>query len=197
MLKVMILNYPIDSSRFWRLFGWPPTSIRHIEPKDVFGSAKWDRYKLLVMDEEFTLSEIEERFFRKEFDDPRVFLALTQGCLSGPPLRNEPYYGYKLDEQLNDQARSFFTRPVSFQIHRDKQAVLLSSLFDPTWYGKDFIPKYGTDKKFKNEKPAVRATLNFITNYVSSQDVAFLETQYYEVSYITFDWRLNDSEEGY
>jgi hypothetical protein len=149
------------------------------------------------MDEQFTLSEIEDRFLRKEFDEPRAFLALTQACLSGPPLRKEPYHGYKLDEQLDDQARRFLERPVAFQIHRDREAVLLSGLFDPTWHAKDFIPKYGTEKKFKKEKPVIRAVLNFITNYVSTSDAKFLETGYYNVGYITFDWRLDDSEEDY
>jgi hypothetical protein len=84
MLKIITRNYPIESSRFHRFFGWPPTSIRHIQPTDVIGVTKWDRYKSLVMDEEFTLSEIERRLFRKEFNEPRVFFALTQACLSGP-----------------------------------------------------------------------------------------------------------------
>lgn len=202
MMKVIILNYPIDSSRLWRFLGWPPTSIRHIEPTGVLGVKKWDKYKFLVMDEQFTLSEIEERFFRKEFNEPRAFLALTQACLSGPPLRREPYYGYKLDEQLDDQvskflANTFLEKPLSLQILREKGQVLLSGLFDPTWYAKDFIPKYGTDKKFKNEKPEIRAVLNFITKHVSTSDATFLETGDYKVGYITFDWRLNDSEEDY
>jgi hypothetical protein len=70
-------------------------------------------------------------------------------------------------------------------------------LFHPTWYGEDFIKKYDTNKKFKAQKPTVRAALNFITNYISSQDAAFLLTEYYTVGYVTFDWRLNDSSESY
>lgn len=197
MLKVIILNYPIDSSRFWRLVGWPPTSIRHIEPKDVFGSAKWDKYKLLVMDEEFTLSEIERRFFRKQFNEPRVFFALTQACLSGPPLRNEPYTGEKLYDQLDDQVRKFLDSPRAFKIDKENQKVFLSGLFDSTWYGNDFIQKYDTDKKFKAQTPPVQAVLNFITNYIGHEETAFLETEYYTVGYLTFDWRLNDASESY
>ena len=196
MLKVITRNYPIESSRF-RRFLWPPTSIRHIEPTGPIGAPKWDRYKFLVKDEEFTLSEIEQEFFRKGFNEPRVFLALTQACLSGPPLRNEPSTGNKLNEQLDDQVRKFMTSPRAFKIDRENQKVFLSGLFHPTWYGKDFIKKYDTNKKFKAQKPTVRAALNFITNYISSQDAAFLETEYYTVGYVTFDWRLNDSSESY
>jgi hypothetical protein len=196
MLKVMTRNYPIESSRF-RRFLWPPTSIRHIEPTDVIGVKKWDRYRFLVMAEEFTLSEIEEEFFRKQFGEPRVFLALTQACLSGPPFRNEPYTDHKLNEQLDDQIRKFLASPRNFKIDRENQKVFLSSLFHPTWYGKDFVKKYDTDKKFKARKQAVRAVLNFITGYLPARDKAFLQTEDYTVGYIRFDWRLDDSSEDY
>jgi hypothetical protein len=196
MLKIIIRNYPIESSRFRRFF-WPPTSIRHIEPTDAIGVKKWDRYKCLVMDEEFTLSEIEQELFRKAFNEPRVFLALTQACLSGPPLRNEPYTGNKLNEQLDDQIGKFLADPRNFKIDRENKKVFLSSLFHPTWYGKDFVKKYDTNKKFKAQKPTVRAVLNLITGYLPPRDKAFLETEYYTVGYITFDWRLNDSSEDY
>jgi hypothetical protein len=196
MLKIIILNYPIESSRFLR-FLWPPSSIRHIEPTDVMGAPKWNKYKLLVRDEEFTLSEIEQELFRKVFNEPRVFLALTQACLSGPPLRNEPYTGHKLNEQLDDQIGKFLASPRNFKIDRENKRVFLSGLFDPTWYGKDFVKKYDTDKKFKAQKPTVRAVLNFIAGYLPARDKAFLLTEYYTVVYITFDWRLNDSSEDY
>jgi len=194
MLNVIIQNYPIKSSAFLR-FLWPPTSIRHIDPADAIGVEKWDRYKFMVKGEVFTLSEIEGRFFRKEFGEPRVFLALTQACLSGPPLRNEPYTGHKLYEQLDNQVRKFLSSPRALRIDRENQKVFLSSLFDPTWYGKDFIKKYDTDKKFKAQKPAIRAALNFVAGYLSPEDREFLETGYYTVGYIPFDWRLNDSSE--
>jgi len=193
MLKIIVENYPIDSSRFRRLW-WPPTSIRHIPPIGVVKAAKWNKYKLLVMDEQFTLLEIEQRFLRKEFNEPRIFFAITQASLSGPPLRNEPYYGHKLDEQLDDQAKRFLSSSRAFRIDRKKRRVYLSVLLKPTWYGKEFgKSKYQTDKKFKDHRPATRAVLNFITNYISEQDVFFLERQSYSVKYIRYDWRLNDS----
>jgi hypothetical protein len=144
------------------------------------------------MDEEFTLAEIERRFFRKQFDEPRVFFAISHASLSSPPLRNEPYYGHKLIQQLNNQAKRFLSSPQGSRIDREKQTVYLSAIFQSTWYGKEFISKYGTDKKFKDQQPAVRAVLNFLTNYTSKQDVSFLELKNYSVEYIKYDWRLNE-----
>jgi hypothetical protein len=186
-LNIIIDNYPIKSSRWLRLI-WPLTSIRHID-KDIGGIGK---QKFLVMDEEFTLSEIEQRFFCKEFDEPRVFFALSRASLSSPPLRNEPYYGDKLDEQLGDQVKGFLSSPLAFKIDRKKQIVYLSAILQPTWHGKEFVGKYATDKKFKDQEPPVRAVLNFLTNYISKQDVSFLEVEHYSVKYIKYDWRLNE-----
>jgi len=186
MLKIITDNYPIQSSRILRLYpGWGPNSILHIK-------GIWTDYKFLVMDEEFTLSEIDKRFFRKEFDDPRIFFALSKGSLSSPPLRNEPYYGHRLNKQLDDQVKRFLSSPLALHIDAEKQRVYLSSLFQSSSYGKEFIGKYAIDRKFKDQEPTTRAVLNFITNYVSRDIVSFLEVGNYSVKYMKYDWTIND-----
>jgi hypothetical protein len=186
ILKIITDNYPIRSSRILRLYpGWGPNSILHIK-------GIWSEYKFLVMDEEFTLSEIDKRFFRKEFDDPRIFFAVSKGSLSGPPLRNEPYYGHRLDKQLDDQVKRFLSSPLALRIDTEKQRVYLSSLFQSSSYGKEFMSKFAIDKKFKDHEPTTRAVLNFITNYVSRDIVSFLETGNYSVKYMKYDWTIND-----
>jgi hypothetical protein len=167
----------------------------HISPKGAVGAIKWNKYKFFVMDEEFTLARIEKRFFREKFDEPRVFFAITHASLSSPALRKEPYCGHRLYEQLDDQTKRFLSNPRAFRIDRKKRRVYLWALLKPTWYGKEFISKYGTNKKFKDQQPATRAVLNFVTKYVSEQDAFFLERKYYDVKYIGYDWRLNDSSE--
>jgi hypothetical protein len=186
MLKIITDNYPIKSSRILRLYpGWGPNSILHIK-------GIWTNYKFFVMDEEFTLSEIDKRFFRKEFDDPRIFFAVCNAGLSSPPLRNEPYYGHKLNEQLDEQARRFLSSPLAFRTDKEKQRVYLSSLFQSSSYGREFISKFAIDKKFKDQEPATRAVLNFIINYVSRDKVSFLEVGKYSVKFMKYDWTIND-----
>ncbi len=184
LLKIIVDNYPIKGSR-WLNPIWGLNSIRHIK-------GIWNKYKFIVMDEEFTLVEVEQRFFRSQFDEPRVFFALSGACLSSPPLRSEPYYGDKLSHQLDDQVKRFLSSHQAFKINRDKKVVYLSAILQPTWHGREFISKYGTDKKFKDQQPATRAVLNFITNYISEQDVYFLEIENYSVKYINYNWTLND-----
>jgi hypothetical protein len=184
LLKIIVDNYPIQSQRILRVL-WGPNSIRHI-------SGIWDKYKFIVMDEEFTLKEIEQRFFRDKFKEPMVFLAMSQASVSGPLLRNEPYNGTNLYEQLDEQAKKFLANPLGFKIDRERKIVYLSAIFSPSWYGNEFISEYGTDKKFKDQSPSVRAVLNFISNFISEQDLLFLETENYSVKYLKYNWTLND-----
>ena len=184
MLKIIVDNYPIQATRIHLVF-WPPTSIRHIR-------GIWTDYKFVVMGEQFTLSEIEQRFFCKEFDEPRVFAALSQASLSSPPLRNEPYRGSKLYEQLDEQCKKFLSSPSALNIDDENHIVYLSAIFQSSWHGNEFINKYGTDKKYKDQPVEVRAVLNFITNYVPKETASYLEVKNYAVKYITYDWRLNE-----
>ena len=185
-LRIITDNYPIKpSSRILTIFYRGTNSIRHIEEK-ITG------YKFLVMDEEFAFSTIEKRFFRGEFEDPRVFFAISTACLSSPPLRNEPYYGRNLGEKLEEQTKRFLSSPLAFGIDREKRTVYLSALFQSSWYGRDFIKKFAIDRKFKDQPVETRAVLNFITNYISKKDVTFLETGNYTIKYMTYDWTIND-----
>jgi len=183
-IRIILDNYPIESTRVLRLF-WPPNSIRHIK-------GIWDQHKFIIMNEEFTLKEIDERLFQKEFDEPRVFFAISYGSVSGPVLRNEAYCGQILSAQLDDQVKKFLAGAHAFKISREDQTVHLSPILQPNWYGQQFVAKYGTDRKFKQQEPATRAVLNFLTSYLSPRDVDFLETGNYTVQYIRYDWTLND-----
>jgi hypothetical protein len=144
------------------------------------------------MDEEFTLKDIDTRFFKKELDEPRVFLAIFYASISGPPLLNEAYCGKNLSAQLDTQVKKFLAGEHAFKISRENGKVYLSSIFDSSWYGQQFVAKYGTDRKFKQQDAVVRAVFNFLTNYLSSQDVDYLETGNYTVEYMRYDWTLNE-----
>ena len=186
-LRVVTDNYPIvPSSRILTIFYRGTNNIRHIEGKIA-------SHKFLVMDEEFTFAAIEKRFFRGEFDDPRIFFAVSYACLSSPPLGNEPYYGDNLDEQLDEQTERFLSSRLAFNIDRKKQKVYLSALFQSSWYGREFVRKFAIDRKFKDQPAETRAVLNFISNYISKKNITFLETGNYTIKYMSFDWTINDS----
>jgi hypothetical protein len=189
-LRIIVANYPIKSYRMLHVIpGWGPHSIQHIS-KRIGGINK---QKFIVRNEVFTLKQIEQRFFYKEFDEPRVFFALCDGTLSSPPLRNEPYRGHKLYKQLNEQAKRFLANPRAFRIDRKKRRVYLSSMLKATWHGNKFINKYRTDKRFKDQSETTRAVLNCLASYISKEDLFFLERENYSVKFIIYDWKINDT----
>jgi hypothetical protein len=184
LTKIILDNYPIQSSRMLRLF-WPPNSIRHIK-------GVWDEKKFILLGEEFTLKQVEERFFVNEFGDPMVFFAISYASVSGPPLENKAYCGPDLSAQLDEQTKRFLAGPHAIKIDRQNQVVYLSSIFKSTWHGNSFLSKYGTDLKFKQQEPDVRAVLNFLIKYLPPQDVDYLETGDYTVEYLGYDWAINE-----
>jgi hypothetical protein len=185
MLNIIIDNYPIQASRWLTPF-WGPYSIRHIDKI-------WTKYKFMIMDEQFNLLEIEKSIFSEKFKDPRVFLAIYQASYSSPPLRNEPYYGYKLDEQLDEQIKKYLNSPQGLKIESDSNKVYISAIFDSTWRGREFIEKYKTSRKFKDKPTVERAVLNFICEYLPENQRRFLEVGNYNLEYIRYDWTLNDT----
>ena len=184
LLNIIVDNYPIRSSRILRII-WGPNSIRHIK-------GIWEDYKFMIMDEEFTLSAIEYRYFRRRFEDPRIFLALCNASVSSPPLYDKPYRGAKLDDQLDDQVSRFIAGGRAIVIDRRAAVVRLSAIFQPNWFGSEFVERYGIDRKFKSENAATRAVLNFLSHYLPPRDIEYLEVGNYSVEYLTYDWDLNE-----
>jgi len=184
-LRVVTDNYPIrPMSRILSILLGPP-SIRHIE-RDI------TKHKFLVMDEEFNLctglkgvSSGKSLRIQESFLPCRMHVFRVRR--SGTAL-----YGSKLGKQLDDQARKFLAGPLAFKIDRDKEKVYLSALFQRSSYGGEFTEKHAIDRKFRDHPPPTRAILNFICQYVSPQDVSFLEVGNYTVEYMRYDWTIND-----
>jgi uncharacterized protein DUF547 len=176
-LKVIIANYPIKSS-FFKSVAYPKNSIRQI-------SGAWDGVKSVVMGKKMTLDEIEHTVLRKEFNEPRIHMALVCAAMSCPPLRNEPFTGGKLDAQLKDQTVTFLKHPKKFQIDRKAGDVGLSPIFK--WFGKDFVKTYGTGKA-----GAEAAVVKFIGKHLDKAGAEYLATGKYDVEYLDYDWTLNE-----
>ena len=185
-LELIIDRYPIESS-FFRSVVFPKNSIRQIP-------GAWNKIKFPVMGDELTLDDIEHEVIRKQFDEPRIHMALVCAAISCPTLRNEPYLAERLAEQLDDQSRRFVMDAAKFKIDREKGVVRLSSIFK--WYGSDFVGKYGYKEngpsfmaRYGYEKGAV---LNFAAGYLGAENQNFLTDESYKVKYLDYDWTLND-----
>jgi hypothetical protein len=170
-LKAIIRNYPIRASLF-RSVVFPENSIRQIP-------GVWNRLQFMVMGELVTLYSNEHEILRKQFDEPRVHMA----------LRNEPFSGDQLQQQLVDQTRRFLSSSTRFRIERGNRCVYLSPIFE--WFGIDFVKTYGANAKF-SQRVAERAALNFVARHVDDRDREYLTQEKYVVKYLGYDWSLNE-----
>lgn len=154
--------------------------------KDISGA--WNKNKHVLVGEEKTLDNIEHDMLRKDFNEPRVHVALVCAAVSCPPLRNEPYQANTLEAQLADQTAKFANSSQGFELDREDSRVYLSSIFK--WYGQDFEESYGIEDKFEgNDKQ--RAVLNYFSPVLDSATRDFLTQEDYDVKYLDYDWSLN------
>lgn len=183
-LRAIIDYYPIKSS----LLGWlthPQNSIRQIP-------GVWDKLEFRVMGSPMTLDEIEHSVLRVQFNEPRIHMALVCAAMGCPPLRNEPYLGGRIEEQLTSQTMRFLLNPEKCSIDRRKKKVKLSPIFDG--FAEDFLDPYLESGPVKGFKPTERAVLNFISGYLDYRDGLFIHSSDYKISYLKYDWSLNEQE---
>lgn len=184
-LDAIIDHYPIKAS-FVRSLRYPKNSIRQIP-------GVWDKLEWAVMGRKMTLDDIEHETLRADFNEPRIHVALVCAAMGCPPLRNEPYVGERLDEQLDDQAGKFFANPAKLRVDRDAGRLYLSPIFD--WFGEDFVKTYGTDEKFEWYGEVERAVVSFVSRYLSKDDGEYLESRELSIRHLDYDWSLNQQRE--
>ena len=121
----------------------PISSIREIKQG---GLGPWDIVWIDIDGTMYSLNQIEHEIIRKEFDEPRIHMALVCAAKSCPPLRSEAYVGRTLDAQLEDNSRLFLLDQTKNRYDEKSNTLYLSELFN--WYGEDFVKRFGSAQKF-------------------------------------------------
>jgi len=183
-LRLVVDHYPIAPAQ--PKAGFPKAGF----PKNSIGQIPgvWDQKRFGVMGQALTLDEIEHQRLRAAFKEPRIHMALVCAAVSCPKLRNEPYRGATLDDQLDAQARVFLSDLRKFHIDRESGEVWTSRIFE--WFADDFLPQASaTDEPFVAQRKAITA---FASKYVSAADRRYLETADFKVAFFEYDWTLNE-----
>ncbi|MEM9543172.1 MAG: DUF547 domain-containing protein [Cyanobacteria bacterium P01_E01_bin.42] len=155
--------------------------------RDILGVWKVRRFK--IVEDSKTLDNIEHQTLRPNYNEPRIHAAINCAAISCPILKNEPYTRENLEEQLEAQTQRWIDSPHGLKIDRENSKVSISAIFD--WFGDDWEKDYSVEEgQFAGNKKQ-RATLNFISQYVSDEDREYLEAGEYEVRYLDYDWDLN------
>ncbi len=169
-LKLIVDHYPVEN--IWGITPGPA------EPKD---DSPFERAVATVADTVRTLDEIEHDIIRERFDEPRIHFALVCAAESCPVLRREAYTGPGLDHQLDNQARTFLHDESKNRIPAEEDRIALSRILK--WYGEDFGPT--TD-----------ALQRAIASYFDGRLNERLASAGYRVTYLPYDWSLNDQADG-
>ena len=158
------------------------SSIREITGIGTKGdpdSAKpWDQPIAGIGGKTYTLNQVEHEIIRPEFGDARIHFALVCAAYSCPQLRREAYVADRLDDQLDEQGRWFLEHRNTFD-PRTRTAGL-SQLF--TWFAEDF----GAD-----QNAILRYAADFVSNPAAANSLRN-EPQRWTVSYLDYDWSLNN-----
>lgn len=113
---------------------YPTSSIRNHTAK-LWGYNIWEDLQLHVGGRPYSLEQIEHEVLRP-MGDPRIHFAIVCASVGCPRLLNEAYVPERLDEQLNANARDFFSRSRNFRYDQRSRTFHVSSILN--WFGEDF-----------------------------------------------------------
>ncbi len=104
-------------------------------------SPVWGKEAGIIGGKPVSLDEIEHEILRP-MGEPRVHFAIVCASLSCPNLRTEAFTAEKLEQQLDDQTRSFL-QDSSKGLALEGNRVRVSQIFD--WFGEDFEAAGGVE----------------------------------------------------
>ncbi len=155
---------------------YPTTSVRRVKLFRGF----FYRLKFQVAGKTYTPNQIEHGILREEFPDPRVHFALVCASSSCPPIGKRAFSAETIEERLETLTFNFIQNPEHVRIDRAKRRIYLSKIFK--WYEDDFMEGYD-------------GVVDFLADYLPTEDVEFLETQDVKFEYVDYDWTLNDQKQ--
>jgi hypothetical protein len=144
---------------------YPVTSIRDI---GGFFRGPWNQPVVRLFGNAVTLNHLEHDIIRRQYNEPRIHMALVCAAKGCPPLRGEAYVAGKLEEQLDHQSNLFLSGPNGMRIDRDSGTVYLSPIFK--WYEADFTS---------------------VTAFVEKHSGQIIDGL--RVRWLDYDWTLNSS----
>lgn len=160
-LKLIVDHYPVKSI------------------KDIGGVFKkpWDIRFFTLLGQRRTLDELEHGIIRKQFNEPRIHLALVCAAKACPGLR--PYTAANLNQELDQATGDFLRDPTRNRYDAAKHKLMLGKIFD--WYSDDFKKKFSS-------VPSFVAPYMANGNKKLESEIKSSETK---ISYLDYDWSLN------
>jgi len=154
----------------------------------IFGNPWKDKF-FTLFGAPATLDMIEQDMLRKPgvYDEPRIHFAVVCASIGCPMLKSEAFTADRLDAQLEDGIRRFLSDRSRNRYDAGTGKLEVSRIFD--WYGGDF-------EKGNRGYASVKATLAKYADLLADrpEDRAAVQAQRAEVSFLDYDWSLNDAK---
>jgi hypothetical protein len=184
VLQTVINAYPIQG----KAGSYPANSIRQIP-------GAFEQKKHRVAGRALTLDEIEKTVL-PEFKEPRMYLALGRAAVGSGRLRSEAYTGPRLAAQLDAVQSEFVADQAMLRIDRLSGRMLVTPII--SWREAEFIAAYdkGAQGSYAQRSPIERAVIAFVAPHLFRLEREFAEKNAFQMSFLDFDWRLNDLSGG-
>ena len=145
----------------------------------LFSGSPWSKELFTLLGKKRNLDWIEHTRIRAKgvFDEPRIHFVVNCASIGCPALRPEAMKAAKLEKQLADSSRRFFSDRSRNRYDKSSQSLKITKLLD--WYEEDFEPvkKFlATYAKQLADDPADQERIK-----AGSVDYSFL----------SYDWKLN------
>ena len=155
---------------------------------NVFGNPWKDKFFTLFGQPSY-LDQIEHEILRKDgvYDDPRVHVAVVCASIGCPMLRNEAFTAANLEASLEDGMKRFLSDRTRNRFSPETKKLEISRIFD--WYGKDF-------EKGHKGYASLKATMAKYADQLAQApaDRALVRDQKADVTFLDYDWSLNDGK---
>jgi hypothetical protein len=143
----------------------------------------WKKKFFKLLGTEHNLDWIENDMLRARFKDPRIHVGINCASIGCPALRAEAYTGAKIDMQLDDGMARFLSDK-SRNRYRDGK-LEVSEIFK--WFSEDF------EKGNKGFNKVTDVFARYATQLSADASVqTALRNKTVAVSYLPYDWKLND-----
>ena len=146
----------------------------------VSGLKFFGMMKVKVGGEKMSLKTLEDEYIREQFQDPRVHAALNCASIGCPRLRRTAFESGTLDQELDSAMQEFVSAELHVQIEREREAVVLSKIFD--WFEHDFLDD---EKRRGNNHPNI---LDAVNRYRSINEQI---PRSYKIEFKPYDKRIN------
>ena len=172
-IKLVLDNYPVASIKDTKV----PLSLKNPT------RSPWKHEFFRIFMEDHTLDDIEHGIVRKKFNEPRIHFALVCASKGCPALKNEAFVADRLNDQLEDAARTFLKDKTRNRFEPREKILYLSSIFK--WYGSDFEKNGGSIKGFVSSRMAA-----------TPEEAKAIRDPSVKIKFLDYDWSLNDKKQN-